>query len=150
MKVVLHPLAFSRTDVTPNPRPLLTVWGGPLIGVALPLMVWAIAAAARIGVGYLLRFFAGFCLVANGVYIGAGSFAALADAGEMLRHGSPRGLLWLFGAATTVAGFALWHRQGERFGLGQAHGRVDGWAAYASAILLTLVVIAEARLGTNK
>ncbi|MEZ6046089.1 MAG: M50 family metallopeptidase [Planctomycetaceae bacterium] len=31
-KVVLHPLAISRTDVSPNPHPVWVVWGGPLLG----------------------------------------------------------------------------------------------------------------------
>lgn len=34
--VVLHPLTISRTDVSINPRPLLVVWAGPLLGVLLP------------------------------------------------------------------------------------------------------------------
>ena len=36
-KVVLDPLTISRTDVLPNPNPLLVVWAGPIVGVLLPL-----------------------------------------------------------------------------------------------------------------
>src|SRR4051812_8876543 len=41
-KVVLHPLAISRTDVWPNPEPLVVVWSGPLVGVLLPLLLWSV------------------------------------------------------------------------------------------------------------
>ena len=37
-KVVLHPLAISRTDVSPNSHPLFVVWGGPVWGTVLPLL----------------------------------------------------------------------------------------------------------------
>ena len=41
-KVVIHPLAISRTDVSPNPRPLLVVWAGPMAGITVPLFIWAL------------------------------------------------------------------------------------------------------------
>ncbi|MFZ5833635.1 MAG: hypothetical protein ACOY3P_26400, partial [Planctomycetota bacterium] len=86
-RVVLHPLTISRTDLAYNPHPLAVVWMGPLVGVVLPLIAWATAAGARMPLVFLLRFFAGFCLVANGAYIGGGSFDRIGDCGEMLRHG---------------------------------------------------------------
>jgi hypothetical protein len=82
----------------------------------------------------LLRFFAGFCLIANGAYIGVGSFDRIGDCDEMLRHGSPIWHLWLFGAATMPLGLWLWHGQGLHFGLGAASGHVDGRAAWISLI----------------
>ena len=38
-KIVVHPLAISRTDVSPNLNPLAVVWTGPILGVLLPLSV---------------------------------------------------------------------------------------------------------------
>ena len=140
-KVVLHPLAISRTDVTPNPEPLVVVWAGPLVGVVLPLLIWAVFYFARMPGAYLPRFFAGFCLIANGAYIGIGSFDAIGGAGEMTRHGTPMWLLWLFGAITVPAGLVVWHRLGPYFGLGQSRGRVDPPAAYLSLSLLVLTLI---------
>ncbi len=32
IKVALHPLIVSRTDLGENPHPLAVVWGGPLVG----------------------------------------------------------------------------------------------------------------------
>ena len=36
-KVVLHPLAISRTDVTHDKHPLLVIWGGAALGSLIPL-----------------------------------------------------------------------------------------------------------------
>jgi hypothetical protein len=141
-RVVLHPLTISRTDLAQNPRPLVVAWTGPVLGVLLPLAAWGGAVALRCPGAYLLRFFAGFCLIANGAYIGGGSFDHLGDAGDMLRHGSPRWLLWGFAGLTVPAGLWLWHRQGRHFGLGRAKAPVSGAAAYASlAAFLALVAI---------
>jgi hypothetical protein len=53
---------------------------------------------------YLPRFFAGFCLIANGIYLGVGSFSGVGDAGDLLRYGAPRGTLIAF-ADLITAGF---------------------------------------------
>ncbi|MBN9519420.1 M50 family metallopeptidase [bacterium] len=131
-RVVLHPLTISRTDLAENPRPLAVVWAGPVVGVAAPLLLWAVAAAGQVPGAFLLRFFAGFCLLTNGLYIGVGSLDRVGDAGDMLRHGSEPWQLWLFGAAAAPAGLWLWNRQGPHFGLGPVKGRVSGRAAYAA------------------
>jgi hypothetical protein len=124
-KVVLSPLTISRTDLSENPHPLVVVWAGPVFGAIFPLLTWWIVAALKLRAAFLLRFFAGFCLLANGLYIGIGSFDRVGDCGEMLRHGSPRWQLWLFGAVTAPVGLWLWHRQGSHFGLGAGAGEVD-------------------------
>jgi Peptidase M50B-like len=110
-RVVLHPLSISRTDVAPNPHPLIVVWAGPLVGAILPL---ALAAAVRRPalVNSLAAFFAGFCLIANGAYIALGSFDRVGDCGEMLRNGTPAWALHVFGVVTIPVGFWLWHRLG--------------------------------------
>ena len=87
-RVVLHPLTISRTAIADNPDPLFVAWSGPLFGVAAPLLLWAFATVTRFAFAFLLRFFAGFCLLANGLYIGFGSWDRVGDCGEMLRHGS--------------------------------------------------------------
>ena len=145
-KVILHPLAISRTDLSDNPRPLVVVWAGPILGTLLPL---ALAFAARIAEfpwTYLMRFFAGFCLIANGCYIGAGSFGGVGDAGDLLRHGSPAWSLWVFGAIGLPLGLYLWNGLGPSFGLGVAAGKVDRRAAYASCVLLAMVLALEMAL----
>ena len=143
-KVVWHPLTISRTDLSYNPRPLLVVWAGPVVGVLLPLASWGLAVAMRGPGAFVNRFFAGFCLIANGAYIAFGSFDGIGDCSTMLRHGSPIWSLWLFGAVTMPIGLWLWHRQGEHFGLGAAKGQVSRGAAYrclAASILLVVIAL---------
>jgi hypothetical protein len=140
-RVVLHPLTISRTDLSHNPSPLVVVWAGPIIGVIVPLLVWAGAAAVRLSAAFVLRFFAGFCLLANGLYIGMGSFGAVGDCGEMLRQGSKLWELWLFGAVTAPVGLWLWHRQGTNFGLGPANGAVNRSVAYGALLTCMALVV---------
>ncbi len=40
-KVVLHPLAISRTDTSGSSHPLLVIWAGPAVGVVVPLALLA-------------------------------------------------------------------------------------------------------------
>jgi hypothetical protein len=140
VKVVLHPLTISRTEMAPNPCPLAVVWAGPLVGVLLPLLAWATVAALGMPGAYVLRFFAGFCLLANGAYLAVGSFDHIGDCGVLLQHGARMWPLWLFGAVAMPLGLGLWHRQGPHFGLGAARGQVSPGVAYATlgACLLLL------------
>ncbi|QDT75310.1 M50 family metallopeptidase [Lacipirellula limnantheis] len=128
-RVILEPFAISRTDVSPNLSPLAVAWAGPLVGVALPLLIatacrWrfrphrfsaAIADAAQVPLRRvvdprpLADFFAGFCLIANGAYIGIGSFDRIGDAGDLLRHGSSQWLLVVFGITAISCGLLMWH-----------------------------------------
>jgi hypothetical protein len=142
-RVVLHPLTISRTDVAPNPRPLAVAWAGPVFGVVAPLVLLIFFRAVKLPLAYFVQFFAGFCLIANGAYIGLGSLARIGDAGDMLRHGSPMWVLWLFGAAAMPTGLYLWNGLGVHFGLGAAAGKVDPRAAYTSSALLLLTVVLE-------
>jgi hypothetical protein len=139
-RVVLHPLTISRTDLADNPHPLPVVWAGPAFGAAAPLLLWSAAAWARLPGAFVLRFFAGFCLLANGLYVGVGSFDGIGDCGEMLKHGSSPWQLWLFGALTVPLGLWLWHRQGPHFGLGKARGAVDRRTAYATLAAFVLLL----------
>lgn len=142
-RVVLHPFAISRTDVEPNPNPQLVVWGGPIVGTLAPLLAWGIMAAVRLPTVWLARFFAGFCLLANGLYIGIGSFQAIGDAGDMLRHGSPLWTLWLFGLITSPLGLWLWSGLGPHFGIGRDAPPVDRRFALACPMVLVAVILAE-------
>ncbi len=138
--VALNPLSISRTDLADNPYPLVVVWAGPLVGIAAPLLLWSVASAVRLRGVYVLRFFAGFCLVANGLYIGVGSYNWVGDCGEMLRHGSQPWQLCLFGAITVPPGIWLWHGLGPRFGLREANGHVDGLVAYITLAMLVALL----------
>lgn len=147
-RVVLHPLTISRTDVLPNPHPLLVVLAGPVVGVVLPLGLSLAAKVSNFKWAYMLQYFAGFCLIANGAYISIGSFGKIGDAGDMLRHRSPMWSLWLFGVVTLPLGLYLWNGLGPHFGLGTAAGKVDHRVVYVSCSLFLLTVVAEFALST--
>jgi hypothetical protein len=142
-EVVLHPAAISYTRLASNPHPLFVTWMGPIVGAILPLLVFAIARAIRWRGWYLVQFFAGFCLVANGAYLAFGAFAHIGDAGDLVRHGAPIWLLWLFGMITIPLGLWLWDGLGPHFGLGTSSGRVDRAAAYAMLACLAVIVLLE-------
>ncbi len=142
-KVYLYPLSFSLTELSHNPNPLSVVWCGPVIGVLAPLAALGVAAISKARGIYLLRFFAGFCLIANGAYLGIGVFEPIGDAGDLIALGSSRWPLWVFGAITVAVGFAFWHGLGPRFGLGSANGRVSRLSTHVVSGLFVAVVVAE-------
>jgi hypothetical protein len=96
---------------------------------------------------FVLRFFAGFCLIANGLYISLGSFGRIGDCGEMLGHGSALWQLWLFGLVTVPVGIWLWHGQGAEFGVGKSPKVVSPAIAYAMLGIVLTVVAAELIIG---
>jgi len=132
-RVVLHPLAISRTDVDPNPHRAVVVWLGPLVGCVLPLAAFLLMPARFRVARTMAGFFAGFCLIANGAYIAIGSFDRVGDCGEMLKTGTPLWILLIFGAITIPAGLAMWHRLGSLGGFLSLPGIVTWRMVAASA-----------------
>lgn len=68
----------------PDPLPLVTLWGGPILGVMIPLTI-----------AFLIRakwmwFIAYFCLLANGAYIATAWISGdrFHDTPKMLEHGA--------------------------------------------------------------
>jgi hypothetical protein len=139
--IVLHPLTISHTEMIDNPHPLVVVWAGPLVGVLLPLILWGLLAVAGTPSAFVARFFAGFCLIANGAYLGVASFLGTGDCEEMLRQGSSVWALRIFGAVAVPMGFWLWNGQGPNFGLGPAQGKVNHRVAYGSLVIFSLLVL---------
>jgi hypothetical protein len=141
-QVVWHPAVLSRTDVSPNPNPLLEVLAGPVIGSALPLATAAIVWSLRLKAAYLLWFTAGFCLIANGAYLGVGAIDPVGDAEQLLALGVPRWVLGAIGLTITIAGFVILHRVSPNFGFGKSPMPIDGryaWGVTAVAFAVTLV-----------
>jgi hypothetical protein len=148
-KVVLRPWTLSRTELTWNPEPVLVAWAGPVFGALAPLVLWLVAKIVRCPGDYLLRFFAGFCLVSNGAYLGGGALERMGDAGDLAWHGTPVLRMLVFAALTVPAGLWLWHGQGRHFGFGGAGGRVRRGAVWTSAATLALLVGLECVLGAD-
>lgn len=89
----------------PDPHPLLTLWSGPVFGVAVPL---AIAATLRLRWAW---FIADFCLLANGVYLAAAWIAGdrFLDTPRLLEAGAHPASIVLYCGATIGLGY-LWFR----------------------------------------
>lgn len=106
VEVELRPWRLSHTLLTGSRWPLADVWAGPVVGSLLPLLVWSIPTP-------ILRrswaFFAGFCLIANGVYIGLGWIGPYGDTAEMLRHGATVWQMAVFGVVCGSGGLGIWY-----------------------------------------
>lgn len=111
------------------------------IGVALPLLAWIVAAKFRVPGAFEVKFFAGFCLIANGAYLSVGSFDRIGDCGDLLRHGAPIWQLWLFGSICVPLGLWLWHGLSRHFGLGPNALPVEPRVAYSVAAIAGMLLL---------
>lgn len=143
VRVALSPWEFSRTDVLPNPSPLFVAWGGAVWGVLVPIAAWIVARTTARSHSYLAAFFAGFCCIANGAYIGAGSIVQEGDAGDMLRNGAALWVLIVYGITAVALGLYLWNGLGTHFGLGDGKARVERQTAVVVTIAFVAVVAGE-------
>ena len=117
VSAVRIPLAgFSVTEFSTNPRPHFVAWGGAVWGCVLPVAVWAVFRLRRWPGRSLAQFFAGFCLVTNGVYLGVGWTRGAGDAGDLLAYGTPVWAMIAFGVCATGTGLYLWHLLGLKEG----------------------------------
>ncbi|MDR1478677.1 MAG: hypothetical protein LBJ00_07020 [Planctomycetaceae bacterium] len=113
-RVVLLPI--SRTDIVDVKYPLFIYGAGASFGAIFPVLLWLVLKLFRVKVVYLFRFFAGFCLIANGAYIGCDfSVVGPTDAGLLFEHGANRIILVLFGLVCVSGGLFLWHGQSRFF-----------------------------------
>jgi len=135
-QVVLHPLSISRTDVLPNPNPGIVVWFGPALGCLLPLAIIQLVPKRHSVVRNITKFFAGFCLIANGLYIAIGSFGSIGDCQQMYRSGTPHWVMLAFGSVTIPLGLFLWHS------LGSARNYWDSPTAVPPLIAWTVCLLA--------
>ena len=145
-RVVLHPLTISRTDVSPNPRPGVVVWLGPVIGCVLPLALFAIIPKRFTLLRNIAQFFSGFCLVANGAYISIGSLDQVGDCREMFRTGTPQWAMLAFGAATVPLGLYMWHCLGSPKRFLADPTVVAQRTAYVTFGVLVMVIVVEIAL----
>jgi len=142
-RVVLHPLTISRTELSPGRNLLLTTAAGPVFGSLVPLLLWLLGHACRLPSCAWLRFFAGFCLIANGAYLGVAIVEPVGDAELLLLLGTPAWVLFAFGVVTIPAGLMLWHRLSPEFGWGTKARAITGREAASVLAVLLLVVALE-------
>lgn len=91
----------------PDPRPLVTLWGGPLVGVLVPL---AFALVVRRAGTWFVAY---FCLLANGAYLAAAwvSGERYLDTPQLLEHGAHPATIAAYCALTIGFGYVGLRRQ---------------------------------------
>lgn len=138
LRVELPLAGFSRTAIQQNSHPGWVVWLGPLTGTTLPLIAWLVlrSLAVRWWAGY----FAGFCLVANGAYLGLGWIDRVGDTADILRSGGQVWHMIVFGVIATVTGLWVWHHLGDGLGVKGMSRREALWAI-ALSVTYTLAVV---------
>jgi hypothetical protein len=141
--MLLHPLQISWTTVAHSSHPQLVAWGGAFWGSLLPVVFLLMARLVRSPGVYLFQFFAGFCLIANGLYLLVDSFGRGGDGGTLIHNGASQWELILFGIIAAPLGFWLWHGLGRYFGLGAARRQVSHQAVAISLSLLVITVVME-------
>ena len=74
----------------PDPYPLVTLWGGPVLGVVIPLAVAWLLRSDK------LWFIAYFCVLANGMYLATAWISGdrYLDTPKLLEHGAFTGNDW--------------------------------------------------------
>jgi hypothetical protein len=115
-RVVLGPFEISRTELAHNPHPAFVAAGGVLWGVILPALLAFVVPVRHPRSKQLVGFFAGFCLVANGIYLLVGGLKDAGDPGDLRHLGAPLIVLLLIGTAQVTLGLVTWHRLGPRLG----------------------------------
>ena len=97
----LRPWRLPYSIHRPDPRPLMTLWSGPVLGVAMPVSA-ALTARHR-----WAWFVADFCVLANGVYLTVawGSGDRFLDTPRLLNAGAHPATIALFCVATIAIGY---------------------------------------------
>ncbi|HBN77415.1 MAG TPA: hypothetical protein DD473_16735 [Planctomycetaceae bacterium] len=102
---------ISCTHINPNPYAAFVVWGGPIWGSLIPITLWLVVKKyfRQPLLMSVAAFFAGFCCIANGAYLGIGWMDRVGDAGDLMREGVSVGWLIGFGMIACVSGLIIWH-----------------------------------------
>jgi hypothetical protein len=108
-QVILWPWTISQTIRSGSSAPLIDTWFGPAFGAVFPAIIYIIVRKNWPSWRSTMGFFSGFCLVSNGIYVGIGYFEAVGDAADLLRYGSHKYSLALFGSVAITCGLAIWN-----------------------------------------
>jgi len=103
----LFPWHLPYSIFEPDPYPLVTLWGGPILGVIIP------ASVALVLQKHWMWFIAYFCMLANGAYIATAwvSGDRYLDTPKLLEHGAHPIWIALYCFLTIGFGYAGFRRQ---------------------------------------
>lgn len=106
----LRPWRLPYSIFDPDPFPLVTLWGGPIIGIGIPILS---AIAVRTS---WARFIAFFCVLANGLYlaiawVNGGSYL---DTSKLLEHGAHPTAIVIYCLVTIGSGYVGFRRESIR------------------------------------
>jgi hypothetical protein len=149
-RVVVGPFEMSRTDLWRNPHPAFVAAGGVVWGAILPFLVSLTVPAHWAPGRHLARFFAGFCLAANGVYLLVGGLHDGGDPGDLRHFGVPLLPIMFAGLIETTLGLRVWHGLGPRLGFGVHADQRPCRTALVLLVLLGAVVAFEILLSPQK
>lgn len=91
----------------PDPHPLVTLWGGPILGVLIPVTIALVIRTNWMG------FIANFCILANGAYIATAwvSGDRYLDTPKLLEHGAHPISIAIYCMLTIGFGYVGFRRQ---------------------------------------
>lgn len=101
-----RPWRLPHSQFQPDPFPRLTLWAGPIVGVAAPL--FAAAMIRQLWAAFL----GDFCLLANGVYLALAWITgdALLDTARLLEHGASRLSIAAYCVGTITLGYTRFRK----------------------------------------
>ena len=101
------PWHLPHSSFDPDPQPLVTLWGGPILGALVPLTVALLARRDW------MWFIAYFCVLANGSYLAVAWFTGERhlDTPKLLHHGAHPATIAAYCALTIGAGYVGFRRQ---------------------------------------
>lgn len=103
----LWPWHLPHSMFEPDPQPLVTLWGGPILGAAAPL---AFAWFVNANWGWFIAY---FCLLANGAYVATAWVAGdrYLDTTRLLEHGAHPLSIAIYCLATIGFGYIGFRKQ---------------------------------------
>lgn len=117
--VALRLTGFPEVALGPHDHPLLLLLGGTLWALIIPILLWLIAAKARVSWAYLLQFFTVCSWLIHGAYWVAGYLLGFGE--PMMLHvmGLPWWAMCGAGAVMVIVAMSLSRGLAEAFGLSQ-------------------------------
>ncbi len=106
----LRPWHLPYSFFQPNPRPLITLWSGPLLGAIFPVLL------ALVFKRDWLWFIANFCLLANGAYLALAWLFPdpMLDTTKLFAHGAHPVTVALYSLVTIGFGYTGFRRSCRR------------------------------------